>query len=146
ASHPERARCTVVCLSTREGALEPDVRAVAAEIVKIGFVGSSWRSLPAAIRLVRTLRAKRPDVVYAFMFWGYVLALPLAAISARGATRVAALRSAPDVDLPHRRGLLPLRRLAFGLAHGVITNADTDVWITSYPELAKKLVYVPNGV
>jgi glycosyltransferase involved in cell wall biosynthesis len=146
ASHPGRARCTVVCLSRRDGAFEAEVRAAGVRILKVGFVGSSWKSLPAILRLARFLQTERPDVVYAFNFWSYVLAFPVAAVCARGATRVVALRSAPDVDLPHRRALLPLRHLAFALAHGAIANAAVDVWSRSYPRVANKIVYVPNGV
>jgi len=144
-SHPDHAKCTVVCLSTRDGAFEPEVSATGARILKVGFVGLSWRSVPAVLRLIRILKAERPDFVYAFMFWGYVLAFPFAALFARRAARVAAFRSGPDVDLPHLRAALPLRHLAFALADGVITNAGTDEWLRSYPRLATKLVYVANG-
>lgn len=152
ASHPGLASCLVVCLSADEGDLAPEVQATGAAVRTMGFVGLSWkrpvqtlRSARAVVRLFRLLRRTEPDVVYGFMFWGYVLGLLVARFAAPHALRVAGLRSAPNLDKPSK-ALEPLRRLALRTAHGAITNANPTAWVERYPWLAPKLVRIPNGV
>jgi len=149
AAHPEYAECVVICLSSDAGALAQEVRETGARVFTIGFDGArSWGTPGALLRLAKTLRVLRPDVVYAFLFWSHVLALPLAAVGARHAKRVAALRSSPTADVPSNRLLVGLRRPALSLAHGAIANSDpvATEWVTAYPRLAGRISVVPNGV
>jgi glycosyltransferase involved in cell wall biosynthesis len=152
AAHPSFARCRVICLSANEGAFAADVRATGATVRTMGFVGFDWkspaqalRSFRAVWRLFRLLRREQPDVVYGFLFWGYVLGLLVAKLAAPRALRVAGLRSAPELDYPSKT-LEPLRRFALATADGAITNARPDAWAARYPNLRKTIIRIPNGV
>jgi glycosyltransferase involved in cell wall biosynthesis len=148
-AHPRSAECVVVCLSADRGDLAAEVSSVGANVLTVGFEGARWRGAPKALaRLARILRSERPDVVYAFLFWSQVLALPLAAAFAPRATRVAALRSSPKADVPRNGSIVPLRRAAFAVAHGAIANSDALAleWARSYRRLRGRVRVVPNGV
>jgi glycosyltransferase involved in cell wall biosynthesis len=147
-AHPNHAECVVICLSANPGALASEVRAAGANVLTVGFGRRSWTAPAAVVRLARILRAERPDAVYAFLFWGHVLAFPAAAAAVPRALRIAALRSSPIADVPRRRPLLHLRRPALGLVHGAIANSDAlaSEWTRSYRHLQGRVQVVPNGV
>jgi glycosyltransferase involved in cell wall biosynthesis len=155
AAHPDHADVVVVCLQ-EEGELAGEVRAVGARVLALGFNGVHASSLPALLslrfllilRLLLILRAERPDVVYAFLFWGYALALPASAIAAPWAVRVAARRSFPEFDKPAHPFLRPLRGLADRLADAVVANSDQvrTAWARAAPVLAPKIRVIPNGL
>jgi L-malate glycosyltransferase len=144
-AHPHRAECVVICLG-REGPLAGEVRAVGARVLALG--AESLTRPRNMYSLARTLRRERPDVVYAFLFWGYVLALPLAALVAPSALRIQARRSLPPVDVPKRRALVRLRWIADRCAHGAIANSMTvgRAVADAEPSMAGRLWVVPNGV
>jgi glycosyltransferase involved in cell wall biosynthesis len=145
AAHPEHARCTVICLQ-EPGPLAPEVRACGARVIALG---ATRLYTPRALwRLARTLRREHSDVVYAFLFWGYGLALPLAALVCPGACRIEGRRSLPDLDVPGWSGFRGLRRLADRCAHGAIVNslAVGSAVAAREPRLAGRLWVVPNGV
>lgn len=151
-AHPRHAECVVVCLGD-EGPLAGEVRECGARVVsarlpRVARVTCRGAAVLGVARLVRILRRERPDVVYAFLFWGYTLALPAAAVAAPRALRVAGRRSHPDCDAPGRRGLRRARVLADRLCHGVIANSDAvaAVWTGVTPSLRSKMHVVPNGV
>ncbi len=145
ATHPRHAECVVICLGA-EGVLAPRVRETGARVLAMGI--DRPRSAREVYALARRLRRERPDVVYAFLFWGYTLALPLAALVAPGALRVAARRSLPGADVPRRRAFTALRVLADASAHAVIANsvAVHDAWCARAPRLRERLHVVPNGI
>jgi len=145
AAHPDHAQCVVVCLGD-EGALAGEVRAVGANVLALGA-----RHLyePRVLwRLARALRDERPDVVYAFLFWGYSVSLPLAALAVPRARRIQGRRSLPDVDVPRWSIFRGLRRIADRCSHGVIVNslAVGSAVARHEPVLSGRLWVVPNGV
>jgi glycosyltransferase involved in cell wall biosynthesis len=147
AVHPDQADALVVCLQ-EEGALAPEVRAVGARVMALGFNGVRASALPALLRLLRVLRREEPDVVYAFLFWGYSLALPMTAIAAPRAIRIAARRSSPEFDTPAHPFLVPLRSLADRVSDAVVANSEAvrTAWSATAPALARKIRVIPNGV
>ncbi len=146
AAHPEHAIVNVICL-TAEGSLAQEIRNCGAQVTCIGLAGLRMRSALAPLRLVRALRRERPDVVYAFLFWGYTLALPLAAVFSPKSRRVEGRRSLPDADTAQRI-FRPLRRVADRLAHGVIANSAAVAAATeaANPRLRGRVHVVSNGV
>ena len=147
AAHPAHAECVVICLDV-EGALAGDARRNGARIVSLGLSSSRSGGVREVLALARTLRRERPDVVYAFLFWGYSLALPVSALVSPRALRVAARRSLPGTDVPRRRVFGALRPLADAATHVVIANSQAvrDAWASSTPRLETRLRVVVNGV
>jgi glycosyltransferase involved in cell wall biosynthesis len=86
--------------------------------------------------------------VYGVLFWGYSLALPLAALVAPTAKRVAGRRSLPDTDRPGQSWAFGLRRLADRLSHAVVANsgAVAAAWIETNSRLRDRMHVVENGV
>jgi glycosyltransferase involved in cell wall biosynthesis len=147
AVHPDHADALVVCLQ-EEGVLASEVRAAGARVMALGFNGVRASALPALFRLLRVLRREKPDVVYAFLFWGYSLALPATAIAARRAIRIAARRSFPEFDTPAHPSLVLLRSLADRVSDAVVVNSEPvrTAWSDATPALARKIRVIPNGV
>lgn len=145
AAHPKHASCTVVCLGS-DGPLAGEVRAAGASVIALG--GERIASPRVVVRLARALRRARPDVVYAMLFWGYTLALPLAALVVPRASRVQGRRSMPDVDVPRKKRHEGLRALANLCAHGAIANSIGvgSAVAVSESALAGKIWIVPNGI
>ena len=145
AAHPDHAQCVVICLGN-EGALAGEVRAVGANVLALG----AQRLYEPRIlwRLARALRNERPDVVYAFLFWGYSVSLPLAALAVPRACRIQARRSLPDVDVPRWSIFRGLRWIADRCSHGVIVNSLAVGSAVARHEavLSGRLWVVPNGV
>lgn len=146
-SHPTRAQFAIVCLGDEPGDLQEEVRETGVPIHTVGFVGFHLRSLLGPLRLARALRAERPDVVYAFLFWGYALALPVARLVQPRALRVAARRSTPEGDAP-RKVALPLRYLADRISNAVVANSIevAEAWLAVNPDLDGRMHVIPNGV
>jgi glycosyltransferase involved in cell wall biosynthesis len=145
AAHPDHAHCVVICLG-HEGAMAGDVRAVGA---RVRALGANRLYAPRVLwRLVRTLREERPDIVYGFLFWGYGISLPIAALAVPRACRIQARRSTPDVDVPKKTIFRGLRWIADRCAHGVIVNslAVGSAVARNEPVLSGRLWVVPNGV
>jgi L-malate glycosyltransferase len=145
AAHPDHAQCVVICLG-EEGPLAGEVRAVGANVIALGTKRSYE---PRALwRLARVLRDQRPDVVYAFLFWGYGTSLPLAALTVPRACRIQARRSLPTVDIPRWQIFRGLRWIADRCCHGAIVNslAVGSAVARREPVLSGRLWVVPNGV
>jgi glycosyltransferase involved in cell wall biosynthesis len=147
AAHPNYARVLVICLG-EEGVLANEVRAVGARVVALGFNGVRMSSIGPLLRLLRVLRRERPDVVYAFLFWGYSLAVPASRLVTPSSVRVAARRSLPEYDRPAHSLLLPLRALADRFADAVVANSDAvgEGWVDANPALASKMRVIANGI
>jgi L-malate glycosyltransferase len=147
AAHPDHARMFVICLG-EEGVLADEVRAVGAQVVALGFNGVRMSSSGPLLRLLQVLRRERPDVVYAFLFWGYSLGLPAARLMTPSSVRVAARRSLPEYDRPAHSLLLPLRALADRFADLVLANSDAvgEAWTDANPALASKVRVIANGI
>lgn len=152
ASHPRHIECVVICQGD-EGPLASEVRAVGAKVMSLGLNASRdprgvvcfARGL---MRFARLLRQERPDVIYAFLFWGYCISLPLATIFLPRACRIQGRRSLPDADVPGRPLLERLRLVADSCTHGAIANslAVGRTVAGHEPSLAGRLWVVPNGV
>jgi glycosyltransferase involved in cell wall biosynthesis len=145
AAHPDHAQCVVICLG-HEGPLAGEIQAVGAKVVALH--AQRAYSLRALWRLARTFRHEQPDAIYAFLFWGYSISLPLAALTVPQACRIQARRSTPDVDVPRQSVLRGLRRIADRCSHGVIVNslAVGGAVARHEPALSGRLWVVPNGV
>jgi glycosyltransferase involved in cell wall biosynthesis len=144
AAHPTYADCVVVCLGD-EGELAEHVRESGAKVISLRM--SRFR-LSGLIDLAWTLRKEKPDAVYAFLFWGYTLALPLAAVVARRAVRIAARRSLPEHDVPGRLVLRDLSRIADRVSHAVIANSEAVArsWERERPRLRGRIHVVENCI
>lgn len=144
ALQPRLADCAVVCLGDA-GFHAAAVRATGARVLPLGL--NQMRPM-GALKLMRALRREQPDVVYALLFWGYGLGLPLAAIATPRAGRVAGRRSLPAADPPARAWAAPLRPLADRCSDAIIANsrAVADAWAQSTPRIAPKMHVVHNGV
>ncbi len=144
-SHPQRAQCLVICLG-QEGELADEIRAAGARVISLGA-----RRLydPRALWLLgRVLRRERPDVVYAFLFWGYSVALPVALLVVPHAIRVQGRRSLPRSDVPRAGWMEPIRGVADRLADAAIANsiAVGSAVAANEPALRGRIWVVPNGV
>jgi glycosyltransferase involved in cell wall biosynthesis len=152
AAHPDHAECVVICQG-QEGPLASEVRAAKAKVIALGLqtpgsLGGVPRFAAGLWRFARVLRAERPDVVYAFLFWGYSIALPLAALVLPRACRIQGRRSLPEADVPGRSILRSLRRIADRCSHGAIANSLAVGRAVAHhePVLSGRLWVVPNGV
>ena len=152
AAHPHHAECVVICQG-HEGPLASEVRATGAKVIAIDLEGSRrlrgvGRFAHRLWRFARVLRTERPDVVYAFLFWGYSITLPLAALVVPRACRIQARRALPEVDVPGRSIFRGLRWIADRCSHGAIVNSLTvgGAVARHEPVLAGRLWVVPNGV
>jgi glycosyltransferase involved in cell wall biosynthesis len=145
AAHPDHAQCVVICLS-EEGPLADEVRAVGADVLAMN--AQRLYSPRALWRLSRTLRLEQPDVLYAFLYWGYGISLPLAALMLPRACRIQARRSLPDADKPRRSFFRWVRWIADRCSHGVIVNSLAVGRAVAHnePVLSGRLWVVPNGV
>jgi glycosyltransferase involved in cell wall biosynthesis len=108
-----------------------------------------WLAVMDGLRLLglaALFRRRRYDVVHAFLFHSYVLALPLAWV-ARVPVRIAARRGLHD-GLPKTLLLMPLTRMSTRLATAVVGNAQAvsdDAHTAERVPLAK-LHVIPNAV
>lgn len=153
ASHPGHALCSVVCL-IRAGDRAGEAGDVGASVAVLGLrrgplapLGAVASGLRGVVRLIRILRRERPDIVYCLMGGAQLIALPVAAVAARGALRVAGLRA------PHGDDRLPfhtdwLRDRVLTLAHGAIANSAASIptWENAQPSLRGRIHLVANGV
>lgn len=134
------------------GAHDEELRRNGVSITYLGFKARqrAWRRWPAnflgLLRLVRELQRLRPDVLHAFLVYGYVLAAPAVRL-ARVPVLVAGRRSLA----PHRQGH-PLRNLveraATGVADLLIANADAVASMVHRQEHVSddKVLVVYNGL
>jgi glycosyltransferase involved in cell wall biosynthesis len=145
AAHPTHADCVIICLG-QEGALAPEVRSTGARVIalkaqRLYSPGALWRFACA-------LRRERPDVVYGFLFFGYGISMPLAALVIPRACRIQARRSLPSNDVPRRRIFRPMRRLADRCCHGAVVNSTAvgRAVAGNEPIMRNRIWVVPNGV
>lgn len=145
AVHPRYAHCVVVCLGNG-GPLASEIESVGASVLTLG--ARRLYSPRALARLAWVLRRERPDVLYAFLFWGYGISLPLAALLTPATCRIQARRALPDMDIPNRTIFRGLRLIADRCTHGVIVNslAVGAAVARNEPTIAGHIWVVPNGV
>lgn len=123
-----------------------EVRQQGAEVIALGLTGG--RRPDAFPRVVRALRELRPDVVYAFLFTGYCLALPAASVLSPKPLRVQGRRSLPAADIPRTSSLRWLRRVADRMTDAVVANSQAvaDACLENNPRLRDRMYVIHNGV
>ena len=146
ATHPTHAECLVFCL-TEAGPLATDVAETGARVIELRFRRSPTAARSLA-RLLRLLRAERPDAVCAFLFWSYVIAVPAAALVTPRSVRISGRASMPEFDVPRQKWLVWLRGPSDRLTDAVITNSEAvrHAWHDAVPSVRHKLHVVPYGV
>lgn len=149
----------VICLGST-GPLEQWLVENDIEPVMIGFRGflvrdprgrpRPWRALPEMTKLVRiwrALRAHRPDVCHAFLYWAYVLVLPVAAL-ARVPVRVSGRRGLGRQPPRGQRPFDLLERWVDQVTHLAVCNAEAVADETEREDRVprSKIRVIPNGI
>jgi glycosyltransferase involved in cell wall biosynthesis len=140
---------TVICLHS-VGDQEAAARAAGINVCEIGFRGLQRSVLLRPFPLIRQIRGAiqeaSPDVVHCFLYWSYLLGVPIAR-SARVPVVVSSRRSLSAAVGQHRL-LVPWERACDRLAHAVVCNSravlEDAVRHTRLPR--RKAVVIPNGV
>lgn len=140
---------TVICLDSM-GDQGAAARAAGIRVCEIGFRGLQrsvlLRPFPLIRRIRRAIQEASPDVVHCFLYWSYLLGVPIAR-SVRVPVVVSSRRSLTAAVRQHRL-LVPWERACDRLAHAVVCNAsavlEDAVRHTRLPR--RKAVVIRNGV
>ncbi|GAA1273606.1 glycosyltransferase [Sphaerisporangium rubeum] len=117
----------VVLLLTGGGPYEERLRAAGIDVRRLGFardpasLPALWRNTWAFARLVRELRAIRPDVLHAFLFRSYMIGPPAARLAAVPVV-VAGRRNQSDYKRG-RRWVFTVERAATLITDHIVANA-----------------------
>ncbi len=131
----------------REGALrQAGVPVVHLNLPEFHRWDAVFRLGATLIRLTRYLRANRPDVVHAFLFFSYLLAAPAARL-ARVPVSIAGRRSLDDFK-QGRRVMLAAERVATALTDLLVANAHAVAECVRAGEKvpAGKVAVIYNGL
>jgi L-malate glycosyltransferase len=140
---------TVICVDSA-GAQGAAARAAGIRVSEIGFRGLQRSVLlnpfPLILRFRRAIREASPDVVHCFLYWSYLLGVPIAR-SARVPVVVSSRRSLSAVATRHRL-LVPWERACDRLAHAVVCNSGAVLEdAVAHTRLHRpKAVVIRNGV
>jgi glycosyltransferase involved in cell wall biosynthesis/O-antigen/teichoic acid export membrane protein len=140
---------TVICLNSA-GDQGAAARAAGISVVEVGFPGLQrsvlLNPIPEIRRLRRAFRDVSPDVVHCFLYWGYLIGVPIAR-SVRVPVVVSSRRSLTAAGKRFRL-LVPWERMCDRLADAVVCNSSTvledAVRHTRLPR--RKAVVIRNGV
>jgi glycosyltransferase involved in cell wall biosynthesis/O-antigen/teichoic acid export membrane protein len=140
---------TVICLNSA-GDQGAAARAAGIHLVDVGFPGLQrsvlLNPIPEIRRLRRAFRDVSPDVVHCFLYWGYLIGVPIAR-SVRVPVVVSSRRSLTAAGGRFRL-LVPWERMCDRLADAVVCNSSTvmqdAVRHTRLPR--RKAVVIRNGV
>lgn len=150
---------SVICLGAT-GPLEDDLREAGIEPVMVGFRGfrvrdeagrpRPWRALPELLKLWavwRALRRQRPDVCHAFLYWAYVLVLPVAWL-ARVPVRASGRRGLGRQPPRGHRLFDFLEQVVNRLTDLVVCNAEAVARETEEADGVPpgKIRVIPNGI
>lgn len=153
-----RGHDVTLAVLTDTGPLGPRLEACGVPIVSFGVAGfrrrkadgrlditSTLRSLAGVAYLYRWLRRSRPDVVHAFLFWAYVIVLPMAWL-ARVPLRISGRRNLGTEKLAYR--LYPLlETVADRCSHYAVANSLAVARVVEKGSLTSdRIVVIPNGV
>jgi glycosyltransferase involved in cell wall biosynthesis/O-antigen/teichoic acid export membrane protein len=140
---------TVICVDSA-GDQGEAARAAGIRVIEIGFCGLHRSELFNLFPLIRrfrgAIREASPDVVHCFLYWSYLLGVPIAR-SAGVPVVVSSRRSLSAVATQHRL-LVPWERVCDRLAQAVVCNSgavlEDAVRHTGLPR--PKAVVIWNGV
>ena len=140
---------TVICLDGA-GAQGPAARAEGIRVCEIGFRGLRRSELlnpfPLILRFRRAIQDASPDVVHCFLYWSYLLGVPIA--RSAGVPVVVSSRRSLSAAATEHRLLIPWARACDRLAHAVVCNSNAvledAVRHTRLPR--RKAVVIRNGV
>ena len=140
---------TVICLDSM-GDQGAAARAAGIRVCEIGYRGLQRSVLLHPFPLIRRIRGAiqeaSPDVVHCFLYWSYLLGVPIAR-SIRVPVVVSSRRSL-SAAVRRRRLLVPWERACDRLAHAVVCNSsavlEDAVRHTRLPR--RKAVVIRNGV
>jgi glycosyltransferase involved in cell wall biosynthesis/O-antigen/teichoic acid export membrane protein len=140
---------TVICLDSM-GDQGVAARAVGIRVCEIGFRGLQrsvlLRPFPLIRQIRRAIQESSPDVVHCFLYWSYLLGVPIAR-SVRVPVVVSSRRSLSAAVTQHRL-LVVWERACDRLAHAVVCNSkavlEDAVRHTGLPR--RKAVVIRNGV
>ena len=140
---------TVICLDNA-GDQAADARAAGIRICEIGFRGLERSVLlnpfPLICRFRQAIREASPDVVHCFLYWSYLLGVPIA--RSVGVPVVVSSRRSLSTAATYHRLLVPWERACDRLAHAVVCNSgavlEDAVRHTGLPR--RKAVVIWNGV
>lgn len=148
-----------VIVLTRGGPLEAQLREAGVPVKCVGFAGwqfrnahgrfRPWRPVQDAFRLAGVLwhlRRRRPQVLHAYLFWSYVIFIPIAWV-ARVPVRIAGRRGL-HASIPSVPFMGALTRLSTGLSTAIVANAEAVAADAASSESvpARKLHVIPNAV
>ena len=140
---------TVICLDNA-GAQGEAARAAGISVVEVGFPGLRrsvlLRPLPEIRRFRQALREASPDVVHCFLYWAYMLGVPIA--RSAGVPLVVSSRRSLAAATRRHWLLVPWERVCDRLADAVVCNSsavmEDAIRCTGLPR--RKAVVIRNGV
>jgi glycosyltransferase involved in cell wall biosynthesis/O-antigen/teichoic acid export membrane protein len=140
---------TVICVDSA-GEQGAAARAAGIRVREIGFRGLDrsvrLNPFPLIRRFRRAIREASPDVVHCFLYWSYLLGVPIA--RSVGVSVVVSSRRSLSAAATQHRLLVPWERASDRLAHAVVCNSDAvledAVRHTRLPR--RKAVVIRNGV
>jgi glycosyltransferase involved in cell wall biosynthesis len=140
---------TVICLNSA-GYQGTAARAAGIRMVEVGFPGLRrsvlLNPIPEIRRLRRVFREASPDVVHCFLYWAYLIGVPIAR-SVRVPVVVSSRRSLTAASRRFRL-LVPWERVCDRLADAVVCNSsavmEDAIRYTRLPR--RKAIVIRNGV
>jgi glycosyltransferase involved in cell wall biosynthesis/O-antigen/teichoic acid export membrane protein len=140
---------TVICLNSA-GDQGPAARAAGIRVVEVGFPGLRrsvlLNPIPEIRRLRRVFREASPDVVHCFLYWGYLIGVPVA--RSVGVPVVVSSRRSLTAASRRFRLLVPWERACDRLADAVVCNSsavmEDAIRHTRLPR--RKAIVIRNGV
>lgn len=137
---------TVICLNTA-GDQATNARAAGIRVIEVGYSGLRRSALIRQVRQIRSaLQEASPDIVHCFLYWGYLLGVPIA--RSAGVPVVVSSRRSLTAVSGRFRLLAPWERACDRLADAVVCNSsavmDDAIRHTGLPR--RKAVVIRNGV
>ena len=141
-----------VCCLSSDGPYREALDAAGIPVVTIGFTGfGDLRRHPSRVvrplmKLVRSIRGLRPDVVHGFLFWAYVLGTLAARLA--GVRVVVTSRRSLGVFKASRPHYLLLERMANRLTDVIVANSEAVRQDTLSQEhiASEKVMVIHNGI
>ena len=143
---------TVICLNAA-GDQASNARAAGIRVIEVGFPGLRRSALLNPVPLIRQvwrirriLREASPDIVHCFLYWGYLLGVPIA--RSAGVPVVVSSRRSLTAASGRLRLLSPWERVCDRLADAVVCNSSAvmEDAIRHAGLQRRKAVVIRNGV
>jgi glycosyltransferase involved in cell wall biosynthesis len=138
-------RVTVVCL-TEAGAHGEVVRAAGVDVVELGL-WTVWALPERFLRIRAMIRARRPDVVHCFLFWGNLIGVLVARAAIGRGVVLSSERSLQEAT-GARRVFSPWRWVSRRWSDAIVCNsyAVRDDLVRTAPTTRRKVFVIRNGV